>query len=217
MIRVVIAEDHLMIRAGIRALLEKSGDINIIGEASNGQEAVDMTSELKPDVLIMDIMMPRMNGIQAAEYIRNSGSSTNILLLSMYSDASLVHQALKSGARGYVLKSSVSDELLLATQAVAGGRTFLSGPISDILVESAMNPQASSSTGNSLADLSPREKEILQLIAEENTSAEIAEMLFISEKTVEKHRTRLMEKLKVRNVAGLVRFAVKYHLVDRDS
>jgi DNA-binding NarL/FixJ family response regulator len=217
MIRVLIAEDHLMVRAGIRALLEKAGDIHVMGEASNGQEAIEMTESLKPDVLIMDIMMPRMNGIQAAENIREMRLPTYILLLSMYSDEGFVHQALQCGVKGYVLKSSVSDELLWAVRAVASGKTYLSTPISEIVVESAINPHTALQDGDPLSNLSPREKEIMQLIAEEHTSAEIGKILFISEKTVEKHRTKLMEKLNVRNLAGLVRLAVKYHLVDRDA
>ncbi len=216
MIRILIAEDHLMVRAGIRALLEKAGDVSILGEASNGQEAVEMARELKPDVLIMDIMMPRMNGIQAAENIRNLRLSTRILLLSMYADAGFIHQALQCGVKGYVLKSSISDELLWAVRAIANGQTFLSSPISEIVVESAIHPHSSGLESDPLSNLSPREKEILQLIAEEYTSVEIAKMLFISEKTVEKHRAKLMEKLNVRNLAGLVRLAVKYHLVDLD-
>jgi DNA-binding NarL/FixJ family response regulator len=217
MIRVLIAEDHLMVRAGIRALLEKAGDIHVLGEASNGQEAIEMTEALRPDVLIMDIMMPRMNGIQAAENISQMKLPTHILLLSMYSDEGFVHQALQCGVKGYVLKSSVSDELLWAVRAVASGKTYLSTPIAEIVVESAIHPHLGIQEGDPLSNLSPREKEILQLIAEEHTSAEIGKMLFISEKTVEKHRTKLMEKLNVRNLAGLVRLAVKYHLVDRDA
>jgi len=217
MIQVLIAEDHLLVRAGIRALLEKADDIHIVGEASNGREAIEMSGDLKPDVLVMDIMMPRMNGIQAAENIREMKLPTHILLLSMYSDAGLIHQALHCGVKGYVLKSSVSDELLWAVRTVASGKTYLSSPVSDIVVESAINPHTSPHNGDPLSSLSPREKEILQLIAEEHTSGEIAKMLVISEKTVEKHRARLMEKLKVRNLAGLVRVAVKYRLVDRDS
>ncbi|HLO29786.1 MAG TPA: response regulator transcription factor [Anaerolineales bacterium] len=217
MIRVLIAEDHLMVRAGIRALLEKAGDIHVMGEASNGQESIEMTELLKPDVLIMDIMMPRLNGIQAAERIHEMKLPTQILLLSMYSDEGFVHQALQCGVKGYVLKSSVSDELLWAVRAVASGKTYLSSPISEIVVESAINPHSTLQDNDPLSNLSPREKEILQLIAEEYTSAEIGKMLFISEKTVEKHRARLMEKLNVRNLAGLVRLAVKYHLVDKDA
>ena len=215
MIRVLIAEDHLMVRAGIRALLEKAGDIHVMGEASNGQEAIEMTEALKPDVLIMDIMMPRMNGIQAAENIREKKLPTHILLLSMYSDEGFVHKALQCGVKGYVLKSSVSDELLWAVRAVSNGKTYLSNPIAEIVVESATHPYSILHDGDPLSNLSPREKEILQLIAEEHTSAEIGKILFISEKTVEKHRMKLMEKLNVRNLAGLVRLAVKYHLVDK--
>jgi len=217
MIRVLIAEDHLMVRAGIRALLEKAGDIHVMGEASNGQEAIEMTEGLRPDVLIMDIMMPRMNGIQAAEHLRELKLPTHILLLSMYSDEGFVHQALQCGVKGYVLKSSVSDELLWAVRAVAAGKTYLSSPISEIVVENAINPRSTLQDGDPLSNLSPREKEILQLVAEEHTSAEIGKMLFISEKTVEKHRKKLMAKLNVRNLAGLVRLAVKYHLVDKDA
>jgi Response regulator containing a CheY-like receiver domain and an HTH DNA-binding domain len=216
MIHVLIAEDHLMVREGIRALLEKAGDIHVMGEASNGQEAIEMTEMLKPDVLIMDIMMPRMNGIQAAGNIRELKLPTHILLLSMYSDEGFVHQALQYGVKGYVLKSSVSDELLWAVRAVAGGKTYFSSSIAEI-VESATNPHSAIPAGDPLSNLSPREKEILQLIAEEYTSAEIAKMLFITEKTIEKHRTKLMEKLNARNLAGLVRLAVKYHLVDKDT
>jgi DNA-binding NarL/FixJ family response regulator len=206
-----------MVRAGIRALLEKAGDIYVMGEASNGQEAIEMTEGLRPDVLIMDIMMPRMNGIQAAENIRELKLPTYILLLSMYSDEGFVHQALQCGVKGYVLKSSVSDELLWAVRAVASGKTYLSSPISEIVVENAINPRSTLQDGDPLSNLSPREKEILQLVAEEHTSAEIGKMLFISEKTVEKHRKKLMAKLNVRNLAGLVRLAVKYHLVDKDA
>jgi len=217
MIHVLIAEDHLMVRAGIRALLEKAGDIHVDGEASNGQEAVEMAEKHNPDVLIMDIMMPRLNGIQAAENIRKLKLATRILLLSMYSDEALIYQALQSGVKGYVLKSSVSDELLWAVRAVASGKTYLSSQVSEIMVENAVNPHAHGLDHDPLANISPREKEILQLIAEEHTSVEIAKILFISEKTVEKHRASLMEKLNVRNLAGLVRFAVKHRLVDPDS
>jgi len=215
MIRVLLVEDHTMVRAGLRALLERAKDINVLGEASNGQEAIDMTVELKPDVLVMDIMMPRLNGIQAAEQIRGMKLPVNILLLSMYSDEGLVHQALQSGVKGYVLKTSVSEELLWAIRCVARGETYLSAMISSIVVESALHPRTLKNN-DPLDDLSPREKEILQLIAEEHTSGDIGKILFISEKTVEKHRASLMEKLHVHNLAGLVRLAIKYGLVDMD-
>jgi len=206
----------LLVRAGIRALLEKAGDIHILGEASNGQEAVDLVRELKPDVLIMDIMMPRLNGIQAAEQIQSLKLPTPILLLSMYSDAGFVHKALQCDVKGYVLKSSVSDELLQAVRTVAGGGRFLSSPISELIEEGTVNSYAANDD-DPFASLSPREKEVMMLIAEGYTSAEIGKLLFISDKTVEKHRVRLMKKLNVRNLAGLVRLAIKYHLVDIES
>ena len=198
------------------ALLEKSGDIHIQGEASNGQEAIDLARELKPDVLIMDIMMPRMNGIEAAEQIKELRLPTYILLLSMYSDAGFVHKALQCGVKGYVLKSSVSDELIQAVRTVAGGGRFLSSPISELIEEGTVQSYASNED-DPYTTLSPREKEVIKLIAEGYTSVEIGKLLFISDKTVEKHRVKLMKKLNVRNLAGLVRLAVKYHLVDLES
>lgn len=215
MIRVLIAEDHSMVRAGLRALLERASDINVIGEASHGQEAVELVAQLKPDVLVLDIMMPRLNGIQAAEQIRTLKLPVNILFVSMYSDAGLVRQALQSGARGYVLKTSAGDELLRAIRAVARNETFLSADISLLIMENGYRPKVSQSS-NPLDALSPREKEILQLIAEGHTSGGIGKLLSISEKTVEKHRANIMEKLGVRNLAGLVRLAIKYGLIDKD-
>lgn len=160
--------------------------------------------------------MPILNGIQAAERIRDLKLPVNIVLLSMFSDEGLVHQALKSGAKGYVLKSAASEELLWAVRAAHRGETFLSGPVSAIVVDQALNPRMTGTSLDPFDNLSPREKEILQLIAEEHTSSEIGSMLAVSEKTVEKHRAHLMEKLGAKNLAGLVRLAVKYGLVDRE-
>ena len=204
MIHILLVEDHAMVRAGLRALLERAGDIKIVGEASNGQEAIEMTMTLKPDLLVMDIMMPRLNGIQAAEQIRALKLPTSILLLSMYSDEGLIHQAMHSGVKGFVLKTSVSEELLQAIHAVARGETFLSKSVSSIVMDRITRPNTQQ-TDNPIDSLSPREKEIMQLIAEEHTSSEIGKILVISEKTVEKHRANLMDKLHVRNLAGLVR------------
>jgi two-component system, NarL family, response regulator NreC len=215
MTNVLLAEDHVMVRAGLRALLERAKDIKVVGEASNGQEAIDLTVKLKPDVLVMDIMMPRLNGIQAAEQIRKMKLPVNILYVSMYSDEGLVRQALQSGAKGYVLKTSAGDELLQAIRAIARNETFLSAAISSIMMAGALRPNIGESN-NPLDALSPREKEILQLIAEEHTSGEIGGILFITEKTVEKHRANIMEKLQVRNLAGLVRLAIKHGLIDKE-
>jgi DNA-binding NarL/FixJ family response regulator len=216
MIRVIIAEDHAIVRAGVRALLENAGDVKILGEAADGQQSLQLAEKLLPDVVVMDIMMPRLNGIQAAEKMREMKLPSRVVLLSMYSDEPLVYQALQSGVKGYVLKSSVTEELLWAVRAAARGETYLSGPISEIMVNNLLNPHGAGQSGDVLSNLSPREKEILKLIAEEHTSIEIAEMLFISEKTVEKHRSSLMEKLHVRNVAGLVRAALRFGLIGQE-
>ena len=216
MIRAVLAEDHLMVRAGLRALIERANDIKVIGEASNGQEAVDLTINLKPDVLVLDIMMPRLNGIQAAEQIHNLKLPVKILFVSMYAEAGLVRQALHAGAKGYVQKTSAGEDLLHAIRAVANGETYLSPAISDIVVKDSLHINKQQST-DTLDMLSPREKEILQLIAEEHTSGEIGKLLTISEKTVEKHRANIMEKLQVRNLAGLVRWAIKHGLIDSNQ
>ncbi len=215
MIHILLVEDHAMVRAGLRALLERADDIKIVGEASNGQEAIEMTMTLKPDLLVMDIMMPRLNGIQAAEQIRALKLPVSILLLSMYSDEGLIHQAMHSGVKGFVLKTSVSEELLQAIHAVARGESFLSKSVSSIVMDRITRPNTLQ-TDNPIDSLSPREKEIMQLIAEEHTSGEIGRILVISEKTVEKHRANLMDKLHVRNLAGLVRLAIKYGLIDKD-
>jgi DNA-binding NarL/FixJ family response regulator len=215
MIKVVLVEDHTLVRAGLRALLERASDIHVLGEASNGQEAIELARELKPAILIMDVMMPRLTGIQAAEQIRELKLPVKILLLSMYSDEGLIRQALQCGVMGYVLKTSVSEELILAIHSVARGETYLSPKIPVMVLETAFHSR-STKTDNPLDLLSPREKEILQLIVEEHTSLEIANMLSISEKTVEKHRAHLMEKLNARNIAGLVRVAIKHGLVDKN-
>ena len=217
MISVVLAEDHAIVRSGIRLLLEKAGDIVILGEAEDGQQATVLVEALVPDVIIMDIMMPRLNGTQAAEKIRQSKSRTRVLLLSMYTDPALVYQAIKSGVRGYVLKSSVSEELLWAVRGVARGEICLSKQISEIAQENQINARNDGVVADPVSLLSPREKEVLKLIADEYSSGEIAEMLYISERTVERHRANLMEKLQVHNLASLVRMAIKYGLVSLDK
>ena len=217
MISVVLAEDHPIVRSGIRLLLEKAGDIEILGEAEDGQQATVLVEALVPDVIIMDIMMPRLNGTQVAEKIRQTRSRTRVLLLSMYADPALVYQAIKSGVRGYVLKSSVSEELLWAVRGVARGEICLSKQISEIAQENQINARNDGGIADPVSLLSPREKEVLKLIADEYSSGEIADLLYISERTVERHRANLMEKLQVHNLASLVRMAIKYGLVSLDK
>lgn len=212
MINVIIADDHNLVREGIRALLEKAEDINVIGEAENGQEAVDLVQELRPDVLVMDIAMPGMNGIQALEQLREKAVSTQVVILSMYADEIFVRQALQNGAKGYLLKGSFNEELLLTIRAASRGATYLSPSVS----ETVLTPPSNNSP--SPADqLTPREHELLQLICKGHTNAEIAELLNVSIKTVERHRTNLMTKLDVRNIVELIRVAVRHRLIVLDD
>lgn len=213
MIRVVIAEDHHLVRQGIRALLEKQSHIHVIGEAQDGQEALDLTHSLKPDVLLLDINMPRINGIEVIKRVREAGSATEILILSMYEDESLVKKALRNGARGYILKKSITEQLFNAIAAASRRKTYLSPEVSDLLDCGPLHPGGDKSQIDESERLTSREREVCQLIADGNTNHEIARQLGISIKTVEKHRANLMEKLGVQDVASLVREAIKNGIV----
>lgn len=212
MINVIIADDHNLVREGIRALLEKADDIKVVGEAENGEAALVLVQQHQPDVLVMDIAMPGMNGIQVLEQLREQGLPTHVVILSMYADEVFVRQALQNGAKGYLLKGSFKEELLLTVRAASRGATYLSPSVS----ESVLTPPSSSNP--SPADqLTPREHEVLQLIAKGHTNAEIADIMNVSIKTVERHRTNLMTKLDARNIVELIRVAVRYRLIVLDD
>jgi DNA-binding NarL/FixJ family response regulator len=217
MIRVVVVDDHHLVRQGIRALLEKSEDVDVVGEAADGREAIDLVERLLPDVLVMDVAMPRLNGIEAAGRIHALGVPTRVIILSMYSDRSLVRQALHKGAVGYLLKRSVAEELVLAVRAASRGEVFLSPEVSRSVVNDLLATSAAPVESGPLDRLTAREREVLQLIAEGHTNRSIAQMLGLSIKTIEKHRSSLMTKLDIHDVAGLVRFAVKHRLVFLDA
>jgi DNA-binding NarL/FixJ family response regulator len=217
MIRVVIAEDHHLVRQGIRALLEKTGEIAVVGEAADGQDAVELTRRLIPDLVMLDISMPRLNGIEAVRRIHALGTNSRVMVLSMYADETLVRQALQSGARGYVVKRAVAEELVLAIRAIARGEVFLSPEVSRVLLDQAVGRREAADGEGPLAHLTSREREVLQLVAEGHTNSRIAGMLCLSEKTVEKHRGSLMVKLDAHNTAGLVRLAVKHGLIRLDG
>lgn len=213
MIRVIIAEDHDMVREGIRALIEKSGDIEVVGEADNGRQAVEMVKALSPDVLVTDISMPEVNGIEALQKVRALELSTEVVMLSMYSSEVMIRQALHAGARGYLLKDSVSDELRLAIRAAARGATYLS---TGVRLPFEGQPQLDAETGiwnEPVQMITDRESEVLQLIGRGQTNKQIAEVLSISVKTVERHRASLMAKLGVDNLVGLVRTAIRHGLL----
>lgn len=217
MIRVLIADDHHLVRQGIRALLEKAEDIDVVAEASDGQEAVMLVERLQPDVAVLDIAMPRLNGTQAIQKIQAAGIPTRMVVLSMYSDETLVQQALRLGAKGYLLKRSVTEELLLAIRAAHRGEMFLSSAVSGNLLNNLFNRNGAEDAQNQLQQLTPREVEVLQLIAEGRTNSAIAEAINVSVKTVEKHRASLMDKLNVHDTAGLVKVALRHRLIFLDE
>jgi DNA-binding NarL/FixJ family response regulator len=212
-IRVIIADDHHLVRQGIRALLEKANDIQVVGEAADGREAVELVERLVPDVLVMDIAMPRLDGSQAIRQVRALGVATQVVMLSMYSDETLVRQALRNGARGYLLKRSVTEELLLAIRAAAQGEIYLSPAISGSVVAGYLELGTNADESNPFKQLTPREREVLQLISEGHTNKAIAQILNVSAKTVEKHRANLMSKLKVNDLAALMRAAIRHGLI----
>ncbi len=216
MIRIVIAEDHNLVRQGIRALLEQSGDVQVVAEAATGEEAIQLVEEHKPDVVVMDLSMPRLDGAQAAERIINMKLPTQIIILSMHADTTMVQQLLRHGVKGYLLKDAVTEELMLAVQSVSQGKLFLSPTISDSVMTMLLSP--SDETAETAADLlTPREREVLQLVAEGHTNNAIAEILKISVKTVEKHRANLMTKLEVNDLASLIRESIKQGLILLDG
>jgi DNA-binding NarL/FixJ family response regulator len=217
MIRVILADDHHLVRRGIRALLEQADDISVIGEAQDGQEAIELVEQLKPDVLIIDIAMPRMNGIQATQRVRALGLATQVVILSMHSRPTLVRQALRNGAKGYLLKRSVTEELLLAVRAASRRETYLSPEVSGIILDDFLAYQVNVEKSNPFDQLTPREREVMQLIAEGHTNHGIARLLNISIKTVERHRVNLMAKLDVHDVAGLTRVAIEHGLIFIDE
>ncbi len=213
MIRVVLADDHNLVRQGIRSLLDEADDITVVAEADNGQEAVDLVRELEPDVLVTDINMPRFNGIQAAEQIQKLGLVTQVVILTMYTSPTLVEQALRRGVKGYLLKNSRSDELLVGVRAAARGETFLCPALSGRVLARFVAASTRYEPESDFDQLSAREREVLKLVAEGHTNRSVARMMNISVKTVEKHRTNLMNKLDIQDLAGLIRAALKYGLI----
>ena len=217
MIRVLIVEDHHLVRQGIRALLEKADDMLVVGEARDGQEAVELAEKLTPDVIVMDLSMPRLNGNQATERVRALRLPSQVVILSMYSDETLVKQALRCGAKGYLLKHSVTEELLLAVRAACRGETYLTSAVSGQILADVLTPPGDSGDSQPYDRLSAREQQVLKLVAEGRTNNAIAQIMNVSVKTVEKHRSSLMQKLNVHDMAGLVKVAMKHGLIFMDE
>ena len=215
-IRVLVADDHALFRAGVRKLLQSFSDVDVVGEAADGQEAVRLTEQHRPDVLLMDIAMPELNGVDAASRLTREASPTRVVILSMHTGEEYVLRAIRAGAAGYLLKDASPTELEQAVKAVARGEIYLSPAVSRYVVEDYVR-QTGADRQTPLDRLTPRQREILQLIAEGNTTKAIATKLGLSVKTVETHRAQLMERLEVHDVASLVRLAIRLGLVPPDA
>lgn len=208
-IRVLLADDHAVVRQGFRLILSSQPDIEVLAEAGNGREAVELATRLKPDVAVVDVSMPELNGIEATRRIVESSPHTRVLALSMHKDAVYVREILRAGARGYLLKDAVDTEFLTAIRAIARGDGYLSPAVSGAVLDDYRR-----NVSDPLDLLTSREREVLQMIAEGKTNKEIANLLSLSVYTVDAHRGRLMEKLNVHSVTELVRFAVRKGIVD---
>lgn len=214
-LRMMIVEDHALVRAGMRALLQKIGGIDVVADVGDGWEAVKAVQTDAPDLVLMDIAMPGLNGLDATSRIMKESSNTRVILLSMYANEEYLRQALQVGASGYLLKGADLAELELAIRTVERGETYLTPAVAKYAVEAYRNKSGEPSSP--LARLSGRQREILQLIAEGSTTKEIAQRLNLSVKTVETHRAQLMERLEIHDVPGLVRLAIRVGLVHVDS
>ena len=215
-IAVFLADDHAVVRDGLRYLLEAQPDIKVVGDAANGRQTLQLVERLRPDVAIMDIAMPELNGIEATRRIRTDCPSTQVIILSIYSTEEHVSRALQAGARGYVLKESAGIEVVNAVRAVHSGHHYLSQKLSDQLIDDYLHQIKVSGKKSPLGRLSPREKEVLQLVVEGKSSAEIAAALSLSVKTVETYRSRIFQKLDIDDLPGLVKFAIQHGLTPLD-
>jgi len=211
--RVLLTDDHQLVRAGLRALLDTFGGVTVLAECGDGQEALVLTNKLQPDVLLLDLSLPGLNGIEVARRVPKLSPSTRVLVLSMHTSAEYVAQALRAGVAGYLVKDSAVEELKVALDSVSQGRTYLSPAISQTVVAGFLRITEETPAANPLDLLTSRQREILQLIAEGNGTRAIAERLDVSVKTVEAHRTQLMDRLDIHDVPSLVRLAVRHGLV----
>ncbi len=212
-IRIVLADDHKLMRSGLRVLLEQQPDFTVVGEASDGREAVAIVASQRPDVLVMDIGMPGLNGIEAAAQITHTHPEIAIVMLSMHSDESYVLRALKSGARGYLLKDSAEVELIKAVHSVAEGKSFFSPAVSKVLLDDYVRKLKRSGTEDPYDLLTPREREILQLVAEGKSNKDVAQLFNLSVYTVETHRSNIMAKLNLHGVPELILYAVRKGII----
>jgi DNA-binding NarL/FixJ family response regulator len=212
-IRILLADDHQLMRSGVRLMLEREPDISVVGEASDGREAVSLVKTLKPEVVVMDIGMPNLNGIEAAHQMTQENPELAIVIVSMHSDESYVLRALKAGARGYLLKDSAEADLIKAIHVVYAGKSFFSPAVSKVLLDDYVRKLRRSGTEDAYDLLTPREREILQLIAEGKSNKDIANLLHLSVYTIESHRSNLMGKLNLRGLPELILYAVRRGII----
>ena len=213
MTTIVVADDHGVVRDGLRLLLEAHPRFKVVGEADNGRDTVRVIAETKPDIAILDISMPGLNGVEAMHQIRAMNLSTRVLILSMYSSRRYISQALRAGARGYLLKDSVGRELIDAVDAVQAGHLYLSQQIADVLVEDYLDHLRDIEDDLPLSALSPREREVVQLVVEGHSSTQIANILNLAPSTVDTYRSRIMQKLGIDSLPELVKFAIQHGLI----
>lgn len=211
--RILLVDDHVVVRKGLRFILEREPDIEVIGEAGDGKQAVDLFDELSPDLVVMDIAMPRLSGIEATGHITKRQPAIGVIILSMYSDEEYIVRALAAGAKGYLLKDSAEEDLVAAVRSVSNGKPFFSPAIANMLLDDYRRQLHQRGLTDSYDLLSDREKEILYLIAEGKTNKEVAAILGISPYTVETHRNHLMQKLNLHNTAEIVLYAVRKKLI----
>ncbi len=212
-VRILVADDHGVVRKGLRLILERLDGFEVVGEAADGREAVRLAAELAPDIVIMDVGMPQLNGIDATAQILHRGSRTGVIILSMHSDEGYIVRALSAGAKGYLLKDSAEEDLVQAVRVVAQGRPFFSPRITQTLLDDYVRQLRQKGLQDSYELLTEREREVLQLIAEGKSNKEVATILDLSVYTVETHRTNLMQKLNLHNTAEIVLYAVRKKII----
>ena len=214
-IRLLLVDDHHLVRTGMRSLMQSMANLTVVGESGDGRAALELLSTLQPNIVLMDIAMPELNGLEATTRIAKDFPNTRVIILSMHASEEYVLQALRAGASGYLVKNAAPEELELAIRAVARGETYLSPAISRHVVEELLGRSTAST--NPVDALTPRQREILQLVAEGKSTKQIAGSLGVSVKTIESHRAQLMERLDIRDVAGLVRFAIRHGVAQGDA